>query len=397
MNSRRLTTGLALGVVLVLLVLQVRSLLRDPSVWPPDDFIEYWAAAKLTLDGQNAYDPELLLPLQVAGGRDTSEAVMMWNPPWSLTAVLPLGFLSAREAQLLWLLVNLAAVAYCGDRLWLLYGGSRERRWVGWLIAGAFVPTLFALHAGQIGPLLLLGAVLFLVAMKKNSPFLAGLATVLLAVKPHLAYLVWLAILCDAIVRKREGIILGGLVVGLFCTLVPFFCNPHVLGQYADAMAHRPPDQWVSPTLGTLLRLAFGEENFKLQFIPVALGLAWFAWHWRTHRRHWTWREQTPLLLLVSFVTAPYGAWPFDLVLILPAIVQVVLKDDSDPVLLPRPAVVGCLVVINFACLAMNIAQIGSFWFLWVAPAVLLVYVLAYRPKDEATVSMTPVLETAAS
>ena len=71
------------------------------------------------------------------------------------------------------------------------------------------MPTLFALHAGQIGPLLLLGAVLFLVAMKKNSPFLAGLATVLLAVKPHLAYLVGLAILFDAIFRKREGIVLA--------------------------------------------------------------------------------------------------------------------------------------------------------------------------------------------
>src|SRR3954454_23894615 len=88
---------------------QVRLLLADPTVWPPDDFVEYWAAARLTLDGQNPYDPNLLLPLQQAAGRDTGEAVMMWTPPWSLAVVLPLGLLSAREAQLLWLLVNLAA------------------------------------------------------------------------------------------------------------------------------------------------------------------------------------------------------------------------------------------------------------------------------------------------
>ena len=40
------------------------------------------------------------------------------------------------------------------------------------------------------------------------------------------------------------------------------------------------PSQWLSPTLGTLLRLAFGDESFRLQFVPVAVGLAWFAWHW---------------------------------------------------------------------------------------------------------------------
>ena len=107
MKSRTLLVSTALAVVLILLAVQVRGLLRDPGVWPPDDFIEYWAAAKLALDGQNPYDPELLLPLQLAAGRRTDEAVMMWNPPWSLTVVLPLGFLPAREAQLLWLVVNL--------------------------------------------------------------------------------------------------------------------------------------------------------------------------------------------------------------------------------------------------------------------------------------------------
>src|SRR3954454_5750660 len=81
---------------------QVRHLLADPTIWPPDDFVEYWAAARLTLDGKNPYDPAQLLPLQRAAGRDTDEAIMMWNPPWSFTVVLPLGLLPAREAQLLW-------------------------------------------------------------------------------------------------------------------------------------------------------------------------------------------------------------------------------------------------------------------------------------------------------
>ena len=70
MSFRRVLTVLALAVVAVVFVGQIRKLLADPSIWPPDDFIEYWAAAKLTLDGQNPYDANLLLPLQQANGRD---------------------------------------------------------------------------------------------------------------------------------------------------------------------------------------------------------------------------------------------------------------------------------------------------------------------------------------
>jgi hypothetical protein len=335
MSFRRLLTIFALVVVSVVFVGQVRRLLADPTVWPPDDFIEYWAAAKVTLAGQNPYDADLLLPLQRANGRDTDKAVMMWNPPWSLAVVLPLGLVPAREAQLLWLVVNFAAVGFCGDRLWLLFGGAREKRWVGWAIALAALPTLFALQSGQISPLVLLGAVLFLECERRGYHFAAGAATVLLAIKPHLAYLVWAAILCDAVARGRWRVVLGGAVAGVACAALPLAFNSQVWQQYVHALGHGPPSKdgnvnavkhWISPTIGFLLRLAFGADQFRLQFVPVAAGLAWFAWHWRKAGKDWDWREQLPLLLLVSFVTAPYGAWPFDMVLLLPAVVWLVLK-----------------------------------------------------------------------
>jgi len=405
MNLRRLLTVAGLALAAVLLAGQVRALLDDPTIWPPDDFIEYWAAAWLTVHGDNPYDPDKLLPLQQAAGRDTSEAVMMWNPPWSLAVVLPLGLLPPREAQLLWLLVNLAAIGFCGDRLWLMFGGSRESRWIGWAAALGFLPTLFALQSGQIGPLLLLGAVLFLECERRGWPILAGASTLLLAVKPHLAYLVWLAILLKPIWRTGDvsrrvtgdpathvagspetgfRVILGGLLAGAIATLIALAFDPAVFSQYVDEMAKRPPARWVSPTLGTVLRLGFGEELFKLQFVPMLAGLAWFAWHWKRNAAKWNWTDQLPLLLLVSFVTAPYGAWPFDMVLLLPAVVQLIA--------LRRPAVLAALVAINLACLAMNLLKTGSFPFIWVSPAILIVYLLAMRPQPaiEPTPSAVP-------
>ena len=225
MNFRRIATAGGLALAGLLLVGQVRQLLADPTIWPPDDFVEYWAAARLTLADDNPYDGAKLLPLQQAAGRDTDKPIMMWNPPWALAVVLPLGLVPAREAQLLWLLVNFAAIAYCGDRLWLMIGGSRTHRWIGWAAALACLPTLFALQSGQIGPLLLLGAVLFLECERRGWPMAAGAATVLLAVKPHLAYLVWVAILGNALIRRNAGVILGGILAGIAATAIPLACN----------------------------------------------------------------------------------------------------------------------------------------------------------------------------
>jgi hypothetical protein len=418
MKTRHLLTAAGLAVAGLVFVGQIRQLLADPTIWPPDDFVEYWAAARLTLEGQNPYDESLLLPLQRAAGRDTDEAVMMWNPPWSLAVVLPLGLLDPRPAQLLWLAVNLAAVGFCGDRLWLLMGGKREQRWIGWVVALAFLPTLFALQSGQIPPLVLLGAVLFLECRRRGWPFLAGAATLLLAIKPHLAYLVWLAILCEALTRRQFAVIAGGLTAGLVAVLIPLAFDPQLLHQYADAMGNRPPSQWKSPTIGTLLREVFGAELFRLQFVPVVFGLGWFAWHWRRHGQSWDWGEQLPLLLLVSFVTAPYGAWPFDMVLLLPAVTRLIAKmlPPFTPTPLPGgergvenplPAgervvceanwvrgrlVLAGLLAVNLGCLYMNLRQTGSYAFIWVSPAILVLYAIGTRsPRPRAEVPEPPV------
>ncbi|MBA4187672.1 MAG: hypothetical protein C0467_06590 [Planctomycetaceae bacterium] len=372
MSVRHLLTAFALIAVGTVFVGQIRDLLADPTVWPPDDFIEYWSAAKLTIDGQNPYDGKLLLPLQKAGGRDEDQAVMMWNPPWTLAVVFPLGLFPSRVAQLLWLGVNLAATGYSGDRLWRLFGGRADRRWVGWAIAFTAMPSAFALQSGQISPLLLLGAVLFLECERRRLYFAAGAATVLLAIKPHLAYLVWLAILCDAIAHKRWRILIGGAIAGVVCSAFPLIFVPHVWSQFADAMANRPPEQWQSPTIGTVLRLVIDEKLFRLQFVPVLFGLAWFGFYYPRWFARWNWAEQLPLLLLVSFVTAPYGAWPFDMVLLLPAAMWLVIHRCS------RLTIAG-LVAVNIGCLACNLLETGSFWFLWVSPVVLLLYVIGCR------------------
>jgi hypothetical protein len=359
-------------------------LLADPSVFPPDDFVEYWAAGHLNAFGQNPYDGSLLLPLEREAGRDTDEPVMMWNPPWTLSLAMPIGLLKARAGQLLWLAVSLALVVGCADRLWVLYGGPAGRRWVAWALALTFLPTLFVLQAGQIGPFILLGITAFLVFERADRHWLAGAAGVLFAIKPHLVYLFWIAMAVWAIRRPvptRWKVVAGGVFAGFLATAIPMVYNSEVLGQYRDAMTHRTPEQWKSPTLGSLLREVFGAERFDLQFAPTLAGLAWLiAVGWRDRRREWNWAERMPMLLLVSFVTASYGAWPFDLVILLPAIIQVAagIAATADR---GRALIAGAVyLAINAVALAMNLSHCTSETFVWMAPTLLAAYVLL-RPR----------------
>ena len=364
-SARALIPVVGLVACGLLLVGQVRTLLADPTVWPPDDYVEYWAAGRLNLEGKNPYSAELLLPLERDAGRDTDEAVMMWNPPWTLAVAMPLGALPARVGQLVWFLFGLASL---GASAYLL-GEAASRKWLPFAVTFTFLPTFIVLQAGQITFLVVLGLAGFLWCVRRGHGFAAGLACVLVAVKPHLGYLLWPAVALDAVVNRRASVLLGGVVGGAVASGIAVAFNPDVFGQYFTEMSERPPAQWVSLTLGTVLRAIFGAERFWLQFVPVILGLAWFMVRWTKHRKSWNWNDELPRIVLVSFVTSPYGAWHFDLVVLLvPLIHRAIQVSEAGNWRVPLALFVG----MNLAMLGMNLAQVYSFWFGWVAPFVLL-------------------------
>jgi hypothetical protein len=380
---RRLLVWGGLVLVVAVLVLQGRSLLDRPDFLPLDDFVEYWAAGRLNAHGANPYDPKSLHELQNDAGRGAPFPILMWNPPWTLSLAMPLGLLPARLGRLLWFVVNLGVLAFCAAALWRLYGGPPRLRWLAWAVAFTFLPTHFLLWSGQIAPFLLLGVVGFLFAQRRGRFWLAGAATVLIAIKPQLVYLFWFALLLWSIDRRRWSVLAGAVLTALLALLPPLLCNPAVLWEYGDALLHHPPAQWISPTLGSMLRLAFGAEKFWLQFVPPLLGLSWFVPHWVRHRRDWDWLEQMPWLLLVSFLTASYGAWPYDLVVLLVPVlavaVQVVRRGTPEWVLLAA----ACYLGFDGVALAMNLLRFSAEWFIWMTPALLLGYILCSgeRPR----------------
>jgi hypothetical protein len=374
-DPRRRLLLLVASLVLVASTIQgVRVYFENRALFPPDDFVEYWAAGRLNAYGQDPYDPNLLHPLQREAGRDDSEATMMWNPPWTLTLVMPFGLLPPRLSQLIWQVLSLGLVLAAADWLWLIFDGPPRLRWVAWLLALTYLPTIFVIKAGQIGPFILFGSAAFLGLMKRGYSFAAGAAAVLLAIKPHLVYLIWIVIAIQG-VRLNRRMILGGVVVGLIASLIPLTTNPAVYRNYWDAMTLNTPTRWYAPTLGVLFRMLTDERRFILQFAPMILGLSWLlVWAWQSRETTWSWPNTFPALLLVSFVTTSYGAWPFDLVLLLPAIIQRASQISRAN---HRRLTTWAIIVygaIDLGALTLNLLRFEALWFVWMAPTLLVLY-----------------------
>jgi len=372
-RQRWMWFGLTMG--LLILAYQLSGLVARPGVLA-DDYVEYWAAGRLNLSGGNPYAGDQLLPLERAVGIRT-EVVMMWNPPWTLALAMPLALFSYPISRLMWLILSIMMILTATSWTWTLLGGSTQKRWLASVIAFTFFPTIIVLRNGQIGPVLLLGVAGFLHFEHKKRYWLAGAFAALLAIKPHLLYLVCISILVWSIGRRRWGILGGGALILLSATLTAMMFNPHVITQYLSATVAESPLVWMTPTFGSLLRWLLGFELKWLAFIPMVAGIFWLGLYGLRHRADWLWADRIPLLLLVSVVSAPFG-WSFDQVVLIPALLQVMIQMFA----ISRGRIVyGGIIsylAINIAAFAIH-ARFHDFWLIWLAPALLIWYLLAQR------------------
>jgi len=375
--ARRLLV-VAAGVVAISLLAWRLSTLSEKTFFKPYDFVEYWAAGRLALEGQNPYDAEALLPLQRRiGWESSSEALMMWNPPWVLPLVMPLGAMNPAIGQLVWFALSLGAVLLCADYLWRAFGGSAEIRWVGWLAAVTFAPTLFVLMMGQVSALLLLGFVGFAMGMKANRPALAGAAAALTALKPHLFAIFVVLFLLEALRGRRTlRAAVVGVIVLVAASLIPLIWVPDVWSDYVHATqkpsggAHVEVADWSQPTVGFWLRQLVPGHPFWAQFVPLGLALVAAPVYWCVRRRSWDWVEESPRLSLALALTACYGAWAFDLVILLPAVVWMAVGVTRFGRPLITALFAGAYLLLNVAC-ALTITRPLSQDNPWIAPVVL--------------------------
>lgn len=309
---------------------------------PPDaagktDYVEYASAARLLLAGDNPYDASQLLPLERSAGWADPKADMMWNPPWVFPVVLPTGAVPWNAGLLGWVAAQFVAVVVSAVLTWRLAGGPPRLIWVAVAAALLFAPTFFLLRLGQISGFLLLGLAGFASALRAGRPALAGAAAALTAIKPHLLLPFAVLLVCDACVSRatRRAVLAGGVVLALAAAFSMLW-NPDVWRQYVEAVRapgdefHHAPSDWDPPILAGKLARAVG-GGMAVQMLPSVLTTLALVGYWWAKRRAWDWPAELPRVVVLSLLTTGYGAWGFDVVVLLLPLVQAAAWLAADP------------------------------------------------------------------
>lgn len=371
----RIFIWMALLTSLVTLWVLSSRILIQPGWIMNQDFAQFWAAGRLNLSGENPYDPARVqfLKEQIAGEAKQKPQVItiFYSPPWAIPIAMAFGVFAYLPSRLLWLVGNILIMVLSVKVLWRLYNGSDQSIWLTWLLVFTLGPTYLVLVQGQITPLVLLGisGFLYFTNIKEND-WLAGSSAFLISLKPQLFYLFWVALFLWTIINRRWKV-LAGVILTLGCaTIISLAFNPNLIDNYYESLLFNIPLEWFTPTIGALLRIVFGEEYFWLQFIPVAIGLIWFAWYWRRHKANWSWTLTMPELVLVSLITTFY-AWTYDHILVIVALVPAwIILTNFKARLLPT-VLLGIFIVVNILYTVMHRFFVDGY-LIWFTPTLIL-------------------------
>ena len=299
-----------------LLALRASMLFRTLALY---DFIFYWASGYLFLTGGHPYSEAAMRAIVVSYGGNPAWPVMTFCPPWGMPLIGVMAILPFHLAQTAWFAVSLLLDCFSSLGLWIYFGGKKRKAWIAILIAATFIPMGGAEFVCQITPLMLASLTAFLLLLKSERNFAAGLVLLGFGFKPHLLYLVFLAVLFW-IVKTRAWTMAAGAALSYGTALAAAqFYNPNSLDYLHNTVGTALN---VSCGLGGALRIVFGAQHVWLQFLPCLLGVAWFLYYWTTHQQRWNWQAHLPLLLVVSVSTSPY-CWNHDFILIMPALIAV--------------------------------------------------------------------------
>ena len=181
--------------------------LVDPHGKPVGyDFITFWSAARLAVNGTpaSAFDPHAIAAVQRLAV-PASAALFLWHyPPTFLLLVLPLGLLSYPAA--------LVAFSAATAALWAGLTRALFRAPAAWLVAAATPAGLINFLDGQNG-FLTAGLAGFALLQLQRRPRLAGMLIGLLAIKPHLGVMFPIALLAG---RRWQALISATVTAALF-------------------------------------------------------------------------------------------------------------------------------------------------------------------------------------
>jgi hypothetical protein len=280
------------------------------------DYLTYWTAGKLVLEGRSPYDVDRQIQIQQALGWDRSikgrgvlEFLPYYYPPWfaaACTLLVPLGF---EGGKLAWFFLNLELLFLTGFLL------RRAVPGVAGSIPLVAVPLfLFSVHAllsGQTTILILFVAAAAWRLLEGRWDRAAGAALACLTTKPQLAAILVLAVGIWAIRQRQWGVIQGFAgILALLCLLSTAILPAWPI-EMLSAMSRTPPPTeyypWIGNTWFLILR-TLGLRSWSLWalYLAVAGPFLWAVLRSAIDPQRPA-REIMAMGLLAAFFIVPYG------------------------------------------------------------------------------------------
>lgn len=309
------------------------------------DFGEYWSAGHLLIAHKTPYSLPDMYQMERTLGWSDPVPDMFLCPPWVLGLVAPLGFVGSYAlGWLVWVAILTFLVALSSRLLMDLYFGDlrvpqiSDTAFHRCLFAFTFYPVLLCLKFAQVSPILLLGVTGFLYCERKRRPILAGLFLSLTLIKPHLLYLVWIAVALRSYQQRQVKTLLSSATVLAVFTAVGLSLDHQAFRHYWELTSGPYPRIILSGVLGIVRRVFEGRDTYWLQTLPPLVGAIWFATYWRKHHNDWVWIERMPALVTASVLTTAYG-WVHDQTLLMVPIIALAAKYSKSVGRLPRTQV----------------------------------------------------------
>jgi hypothetical protein len=312
----------------------------DPSLTSPDavplwpfgarDFVQYWSAFHLLMQGHNPYDSLQMLGIQESIGFPGELPVLMWNPPWLLMLLAPILWISFDGATTAWCVLN---VLMLGSIPFLVGGGAREPLSRGRFMFLAiltllFFPALDSIRSGQLGVFLAFGVALIIRGLKTEKAWMAGLGLALLSVKPHLAAMVGVAALMRVGSEKAvRGMLVCAITwLGILVATIVLW-RQELLAYWIGSLFVRPVIgvplmEWRTDTLTSFLRemfLAYADATagYLVVVVPILFVVGLCVLAVRVPGLRAVALVQVAVVLAPVF--APYG-WVSDYAIALPSL-----------------------------------------------------------------------------
>ena len=137
---------------------------------------------------------------------------MMFNPPWTILFILPLGIVDYLTSRAIFFLLCIGIILISSFLLWRFYNGNNKHIWIVLLIIFTFPAVLSEISLGNISIFPFLGIVLFLVLVRQEKWFWAGTTLTLVLIKPHSFYLFLVALVMWILMEKRWSVLVGAFV-----------------------------------------------------------------------------------------------------------------------------------------------------------------------------------------